>query len=85
MPPVPGEATRPRAVSPGIVGPFRVTSGAPSAQVRAVGGPDRLDSQADSLRSSHCLSEEKCAAIRAKISFAEWPAGDCVAAQGRPG
>ena len=40
-----------RAINPGVVGFITVTSGAPAAQVRAVRGLDRSDSQADSAGS----------------------------------
>src|SRR6266480_3024443 len=40
-----------RAISRGVVGSMTVTSGASVAQVRAVRGPDRSDSQADSAGS----------------------------------
>src|SRR6266480_1816649 len=38
-----------RAISPGVLRSITVTSGAPDAQARAVTGPDRSDSQADSV------------------------------------
>src|SRR4249920_1429513 len=40
-----------RAISPSVMGSITVTSGASVAQVRAVRGPDRSDSQADSAGS----------------------------------
>jgi hypothetical protein len=40
-----------RAINPGIAGSMTVTSGASTAQLRAVRSPDRTDSQADSAGS----------------------------------